>query len=162
MSVELCGEWALSSTPNTARLSFVKGASSCCCLFLPTVKRKNATDSFSPDGKVSMSVRTVNHLSDCISYTYSGRHLGCVCTLLEAGRQDLKIKLSPCRSQCKSAHCGSQSRRPETGSCVRFCCLIAGCSWQQWQVHISRDLKCEWHVVFACPVGCVVIVTKPC
>lgn len=83
------------STPNTARLSFVKGASSCCCLFLPTVKRKNASDSFPPDGKVSTSVGTVNHLSDCISYTYSGRHLGWVLHFIRGRSPGSKNKAQP-------------------------------------------------------------------
>lgn len=79
------------STPNTARLSFVKGASSCSCLFLPTVKRKNAIDPFSPDGKV----RTVNHLSDCISYTYSVRHLGWVLHFIRGRSPGSKNKAQP-------------------------------------------------------------------
>lgn len=79
----------------------------------------------------------------CAAVTHTWRGT-CVVFVLQ-----LKIMLTLFRSQCKCSHCGNQSSSPESRSCVKFCCLITGCPWQQRWTSVPLDLICHQHVVSA-------------
>lgn len=123
-------------------------------------ERKNATDSFSPDGgfygswgnKSPFCVSVCICSSICVSvYAWGVTCIVFICILSVADRQDayLKIKLSLFRLQCKFTHRGSQSGSPESGSYVKFFCLKACCPWQQQQAHVLLELIRRRHMVFA-------------
>lgn len=113
---------------------------SCLCLFALRKERMQLIHSLQMD-RFYGSDDSTSIVSGCICYTclWGGTWM--------ANRRDLNIKLSQLRSQCKSAHCDSQSGRADSGSCVRLWCLRAGCPWQQRQAHVSLDLPCSWHMV---------------
>lgn len=123
----------------TASLSFRKAAALAVIFSLSTLRKERMRlihslqmEGFyeTEDDKLSSCVCLWEHMYIYTCMCVCVRGGTCiVCILFEADCQDAYLKIKPglLRLQCKSAHCGSQSGSPESGSCVQFCYLRAGC-----------------------------------